>query len=224
MLPLPLVVGYFYYRWIGDSKEVGYALLRMSTQLLLIGYVLEFLFHQKSMLAGGLIVTFMMVVSSLIALRSFKEKSFENFWHVFLAIFLGGTVNLVIIIVAVLDIRPLYTPQIVIPLAGMIYANAMNTVAIAAERFESELERFGYEKARMHAFRAAMIPRINVLLVVGLVSIPGMMTGQILSGVSPLIAARYQIMVMAMVLGSSGVSAILFLLFQKKRFTVTSSK
>ena len=104
-----------------------------------------------------------------------------------------------------------------IPLAGMIYANAMNAVSIAIERFDYEREKGSYEQARFLAFKAAMIPQINVLLAVGLVSLPGMMTGQILSGVSPLIAARYQIVVMAMVLGSSGISTILFLLWQKNR-------
>lgn len=217
LVPLLLVVGYFYYRWVDDAYEIGYALTRMVAQLLLIGYVLEFLFKDNSPYSGALIVLFMIGVSSLIALRSFKHKSFTNYRHVFGAIAIGGTLNLAIIILLVLDVEPLYTPMVVIPLAGMIYANAMNTVAIAAERFESEFEKGSYEKARLHAFKAAMIPRVNVLLAVGLVSLPGMMTGQILSGVSPLIAARYQIMVMAMVIGSSGVSAILFLLWQKGR-------
>ena len=62
-----------------------------------------------------------------------------------------------------------------------------------------------------------MIPQVNALLAVGLVSLPGMMTGQILSGISPLVAVRYQIVVMAMVLGSAGISTILFLIWQKKK-------
>ena len=88
---------------------------------------------------------------------------------------------------------------IVIPLAGMIYANAMNAVSLGAERYESELEH-GEVTARSRAFRSALIPQVNAFLAVGLVSLPGMMTGQILSGVDPLIAVRYQMMVMAMVL------------------------
>jgi putative ABC transport system permease protein len=216
-LPPLVVVGYFYYRWIDNAHEIGYALTRMVAQLLLIGYVLEFLFKNDSPYGGAAIVLFMISVSSLIALRSFKQKNFTNYWHVFGSIAIGGTLNLVLTIAMVLDVKPLYTPMVVIPLAGMIYANAMNTVAIAAERFESEITKCRYEEARLHAFKAAMIPRVNVLLAVGLVSLPGMMTGQILSGVSPLIAARYQIMVMAMVIGSSGISAILFLLWQKGR-------
>ena len=68
-----------------------------------------------------------------------------------------------------------------------------------------------YTDARKIALDAALIPQINALLAVGLVSLPGMMTGQILSGVSPLIAARYQIMVMCMIFGAAGLSTIIYL-------------
>ena len=93
----------------------------------------------------------------------------------------------------------------------MIFANAMNTVSLAAERYESEREVHDYIEARHTALRAAMIPLINSLFAVGLVALPGMMTGQILSGVSPLVAARYQIVVMCMIFGSAGISAVCYL-------------
>ena len=73
-----------------------------------------------------------------------------------------------------------------------------------------------FEQAREIAFKACMIPQINSLLAVGLVSLPGMMTGQILSGVDPLIAVRYQIMIMTMILSSAGISAIIYFLLKKK--------
>jgi putative ABC transport system permease protein len=74
-----------------------------------------------------------------------------------------------------------------------------------------------WEEARLTAYHAAMIPVINSLFAVGLVSLPGMMTGQILSGVSPLIAARYQIMVMCMIFASAGISTAIFLTFSRRR-------
>jgi len=214
LLPV-LIVGYFYYRWVGNSKEIPYATLRMTLQLLLIGYVLEFLFQNDSPYIGILIVLFMVSVSSFIVLRNFETKNVKNYTYIFGAIAIGGTFNLAIVLAVVLEVKSLYVPSVMIPLAGMIYANAMNAVAIAAERFYNELQTQSYQEGRRAAFRAAMIPQVNALLAVGLVSLPGMMTGQILSGVSPLIAARYQIVVMAMVLGSSGISTILFLLWQK---------
>jgi putative ABC transport system permease protein len=85
-------------------------------------------------------------------------------------------------------------------------------VSLAAERFEAELGRAApHRTARSVALDAALIPQINGLLAVGIVSLPGMMTGQILSGVDPLVAVRYQIMVMCMVFGSGGLGAALYL-------------
>lgn len=216
MLAPLIVVAFFYYRWLDDAKELGYATLRMVSQLLLIGYALTFLFSQSSWWLGLCIILIMISISSVIALRSLKEKNLYEYTILFASIALGGSFNLLIVLVLVLEIKPLYTPSIVIPLAGMIYANAMNAVALSAERFENEIAIHSYEKARSIAFKASMIPQINSFLAVGLVSLPGMMTGQILSGVDPLIAVRYQIVVMAMVLGSSGISTILFLIWKKK--------
>ena len=79
--------------------------------------------------------------------------------------------------------------------------------------FKLEHERgIDYKNARQIAFQASLIPTINSLLAVGLVSLPGMMTGQILSGVSPLIAVKYQIIVMTMLFGASGIAAAIYLL------------
>ena len=123
-----------------------------------------------------------------------------------------GIFNLVLITQGVLHVEPWYQPTVVIPLAGMIFANAMNSVSLAGERLYSEIgHRLDYRRARNAAFQAAMIPVVNSLLAVGLVSLPGMMTGQILAGTSPLIAARYQIIVMCMIFGSAGISTALFL-------------
>ncbi|MEA1918841.1 MAG: ABC transporter permease [Campylobacterota bacterium] len=215
MLIPVVIVAYFYYRWVDNAKEIALATLRMVAQLLMIGYALSLIFASESMVLGIGIVLFMISVSSLIALRNFKDKSVQSYKVLFISIALGGTFNLMIVMIAVLNLEPLYRPEIVIPLAGMIYANAMNAVALAAERFENEIMMHSYESARHKAFKASMIPQINSFLAVGLVSLPGMMTGQILSGIDPLIAVRYQIVVMAMVLGSSGISTVLFLYWKK---------
>ncbi|MEC9313790.1 MAG: ABC transporter permease, partial [Pseudomonadota bacterium] len=105
------------------------------------------------------------------------------------------------------------------PLAGMIFANSMNSVSLAAERLAAELSRnLDFRQARNEAFQAAFIPTINSMLAVGLVSLPGMMTGQILSGVSPTVAAHYQIVVMCMIFASAGLSTALFLQISRKQF------
>ena len=95
---------------------------------------------------------------------------------------------------------------------GMRLANERKAVSLAGERRDSEIEQNQDDsRARNMAFQAAMIPVINALLAVGLVSLPGMMTGQILAGTPPTIAARYQIIVMCMIFSSAGISSALFL-------------
>jgi putative ABC transport system permease protein len=98
----------------------------------------------------------------------------------------------------------------------MIFAGAMNAVCLAAERLQSELARTAtFEEARRTAYQAAMIPITNSLFAVGLVALPGMMTGQILSGTSPLVAAKYQIVVMTMLFGASGIAAAVYLMLAR---------
>jgi putative ABC transport system permease protein len=158
----------------------------------------------------------MIIMSSFIVLRNINDKSIRSYFVIFFAIAIGGTINLVLIIEFVLDLTPFYEPRYVIPIAGMIYANSMNSISLAAERYEKELNILTIKEANRVSFKASMIPTINSFLAVGLVSLPGMMTGQILSGIDPLVAVRYQIMIMAMVLGSSGISVIIYLNMTKK--------
>ena len=158
----------------------------------------------------------MVTVSTWIALRNTNDRSFKHYSKIFTAIAISGIIHLVLIIEFVLDLKEFYEPRFVIPIAGMIFANTMNALSLAIERFEKEIIRYvEFTKAREIAFKACMIPQINSLLAVGLVSLPGMMTGQILSGVDPLIAVRYQIMIMTMVISSAGVSTVIYFLLNK---------
>lgn len=216
ILPL-LVVGYFYYRWTENKTEILFASFRMCVQLILIGYVLTSLFENNSHWLLGLLILIMVVASSLIARRHICNKNFKTYLTILFSIGAGGTINLLLILIFVLDLPNIFEPRVVIPLAGMIYANSMNAISLAAERFDKERTHLSYEKARAIAFKASMIPQINTFLAVGFVSLPGMMTGQILSGVDPLVAVRYQIVVMAMVLGSGGMSNIMYLLSLKEK-------
>jgi len=188
----------------------------MLVQLLLIGYVLTYIFDTNEAMVVLLVLAVMLLVSSGIALRPLRQSNRKLYLHVLLSISLGGVSTLALVTGAVLDLNPWFAPHMMIPLAGMIFANSMNTVSVAAERFESETgNQVDYIEARKLAMQAAMIPVINSMFAVGLVSLPGMMTGQILSGVSPLIAVRYQIMVMCMIFGSSGISVACYLWLMK---------
>ena len=120
------------------------------------------------------------------------------------------------LVMHVVGTMPWYHPQSFIPLAGMIVASSMNALSLYAERLASEREKHPFEVARNRAFNASLIPQFNSFLAVGLVSLPGMMTGQILSGVSPMVAVRYQIVVMVMILCTAGFSVVIYTFFSQK--------
>jgi putative ABC transport system permease protein len=200
------------HRWAGGAWQGVYANLRMLVQLLAIGYVLAYIFRTNQPLVICGVLALMLLVSAWIALRPIETRTLRAYLTALFAISCGGVTVLVLITQLVLDLGRWFEPRFVVPLAGMIFANAMNTVSLAAERFASELRHDSDEDlARRAALDAALIPQVNALLAVGLVSLPGMMTGQILSGVEPLVAARYQIMVMCMIFGSAGISAACYL-------------
>ncbi len=218
LLPV-LGIIFLLYRWGLNFRESLVAFFRMLLQLMLIGYFLTFIFktdHAEVILA---VLMVMLLASAWIALRTVKKQRKRLFLRTLAAITLGGGFTLALVTVGVLSLDPWYEPRFMIPLAGMIFANAMNSVSLAAERLTSELTAGKeFSAAKGKAFTASLIPITNALFAVGLVSIPGMMTGQILSGVSPLIAARYQIMVMLMVYASAGISSAVFLLISKDIF------
>lgn len=199
-------------RWSLDVRDAGVAIARMVLQLIAIGFVLTHIFASDDPRVVLAVLAVMLTVSGIIALRPLNRKSFRSFTLALGAIAVGGITTLIIVAAGVLRLDPWYMPRYLIPVAGMIFANAMNSVSLAAERFDSEIASgTAIFDAKRVALRAALIPITNSLVAVGLVSLPGMMTGQILSGVSPLIAVRYQIMVMCMVYGSSGLSAGIYL-------------
>ena len=205
------------FRW-GIKGSVGiYANIRMVLQLLLVGYILTYVFEISQTIIIILVIFLMVDVSAWIALRSIEEKSVKIYLKFFISIGLPGLVLLGLVTQLVLKMQTWFEPSLVIPIAGMIFANSMNTVSLAAERFESEFKQEkDYIKARRIALDASLIPQINSLFAVGLVALPGMMTGQILSGVDPIIAVRYQIMVMWMTFGSGGLASVLYLTLRRR--------
>ncbi len=214
-IPVGIVI-IIYALWTEDKKTLFYAIIRMFLQLILIGYFLSYIFQSKEPSLIMLILSIMLIAASLIALRPIKNKNKKHYLYVFVSIFIGGVFTLIIVIIGTIKLSPWFEPYVLVPIAGMIFANSMNAVSLAAERFEAEIELHDYKVARSRSLQASLIPIINSLFAVGIVSLPGMMSGQILSGISPLIAVRYQIMVMLMILGSGGISVVIYLLLVKR--------
>ena len=217
IVPVIVVIFILYY-WNLEWKNYMYAFCRMLIQLLLIGYCLSYIFLAENSLIILLILFTMVFLASWIALGIAHENKLKLLKSAFIAIIVGGGFNLVLVTQFILKLDPWYMPRYMIPLAGMVFASSMNGISLAAERLEAELKRnIKYKEAKVIALKTALIPITNSLLAVGLVSLPGMMTGQILSGVSPHIAVRYQIMVMFMIFSSVGLSSYLFLMIAKNK-------
>ena len=214
-IPAIIVVALLY-RWKLSPGVAAHALARMIAQLFIIGYLLILIFASSNSATSLGVIAVMTVAAAWISMRPLKNAGGRNYLVALLAIMTGGLSTLTLVVGFVFDMSPWYSPQFAIPLAGMIMAACMNAVSLAAERYEADcVQGRTYDEARNHALHAAMIPVINSLFAVGVVSLPGMMTGQILSGISPLVAARYQIVVMFMLFGAAGISASAYLLMQK---------
>ena len=217
-IPVAVVV-FIIWKWQLDYKTSVYAVFRMLVQLLLIGYFLNYIFESDNAWIVVAVLAVMLFSSSWIALRTLSAHRKVLYMKAFWSILMGGGLVLILVTQGVLNLEPWFLPSYMIPLAGMIFASAMNSVSLAGERLEAELTHdMPYAQARKVALQASLIPITNSLFAVGLVSLPGMMTGQILSGVSPFIAARYQIMVMCMIFSSAGISSALFLVLSKASF------
>lgn len=215
-----LIVLFIQFSWSLPQKRTMHALARMLVQLLFVGFFLGYIFDSSSSWLVLILLIVMVLFSSWIALNNINAPKVYLFQRAVLAISLSGALTLLVITQGVLNLSPWYHAQTLIPLAGMVFASCMNSVSLSGERFYSELSnKVSYEQARNIAFQTSMIPNVNALLAVGIVSLPGMMTGQILSGISPFIAARYQIMVMCMIFASAGISSAYFLYLNKPKAT-----
>ncbi len=206
------VVALVMWRWAAGTSTLAWASVRMVVQLVLIGYVLTFVFSAEHPLVVSVVLTVMLGAASWIAMRPLRVRHRRVYRDALLAIAAGGLPTLALVVLAVLRPEPWFEARTLIPIAGMVFSSAMNTVSLAAERFELEIGRdASVLDARRDALNTALIPLINSFLAVGLVALPGMMTGQILAGVAPHVAVRYQIAVMCMTFGAVGIAAIVYL-------------
>ena len=221
-IPVSLVI-IIQYSISTEWKNSFYAIIRMLSQLIMIGYILSYIFSSDNYLIILCILILMISLASWIALGVVFEQRKKLYLSAFISILFGGGFPLFLVSHYLLQLEPWYMPRYIIPLAGMIFASSMNGISLAIDRLIAELRKnINYDDAKAIALKTALIPITNSLFAVGLVSIPGMMTGQILSGVSPIIAVRYQIMVMCMIYSAVGISSYLFLIINKSKRSLIS--
>lgn len=221
---------------LGLLKSLIWGTIRTFVQLTLIGYVLTYVFSLNNLWLILALVTLMCFIASRTAVR--RTPNVPDFPVVLAFLSLLASTYLVGSIVTGLIIapEPWYSARIVIPIFGMILGNSMNGIALSLDRLYSEarsrsaeieaLLSFGatpWEAVRhcvREAMRAGMMPIINSLMVVGVVSLPGMMTGQILGGADPREAVRYQIVVMLMIAAAVAIGCLLLVgLSYRRLFT-----
>ena len=213
---------------IGQEGQMLWASVRMVFQLLAVGYLLHFVFAVKNPLPV-IAIWFVMGAFALQVMGGRIKRKMPHFYRVMgTSLFIGCGGVTFLFCTVVVRYSPWWDPRYLIPLAGMIIGNSMNGASLAAERLGAEMRerkdeiesalclgasgRQASETAVQTAFRAALVPTVNTMAAMGIVSRPGMMTGQILSGTEPMVAVRYQVAIMCAITGAVAITAFLILL------------
>jgi putative ABC transport system permease protein len=207
-------------------RQVAVAAVRMVVQLTAIGYILRLIFKLNSPAATlAIIVVMVLVAGREVAAR--PEQKFKDFSNLALG---AGSVAMATFVTAVLALttairpQPWFDPRYAIPLAGIILGNVLNAASLTLDSLLGGVVRdrtaiearlcLGssyWEAVREQirgAIRRGLLPIINQMSAAGVVTLPGIMTGQILAGMDPLEAVKYQILLMFLLSGGSGLAAV----------------
>jgi putative ABC transport system permease protein len=210
----------------GISRQLLIAAARTAIQLTLIGLVLKTLFANVHLAWVTLMALFMLLVAGREVMVRQKRR-FRGWWGYALgtvSMFLSSFTVAVFTLVVILGETPWYTPQYAIPLLGMLLGNTMNGIAIAMDRLTTTawdqreiiearlMLGQSWDQAisaiRQQAVSSGLIPIINAMAAAGVISLPGMMTGQILAGAPPVEAVKYQILIMFLITVGTGLGTL----------------
>lgn len=218
--------GLSWFMGLGLVRSLMIAALRTVIQLILIGLVLKAVFAHSDPLWLALIAMTMLLIAGREVMAR-QQRRFKGWWGFGLgtsAMFVSTFTVTVLVMTVIIQVDPWYTPQYAIPLLGMMFGNTMNGIALGLDRLTQQAwqQRHVIEARlalgqtaqqaiadiRRDSVRTGLIPIINAMATAGLVSLPGMMTGQILAGVDPVEAVNYQILIMFMVTAGTGFGTI----------------
>jgi putative ABC transport system permease protein len=207
---------------LGVSRQILVAALRTTVQLLLIGLVLRAVFENVHWGWITLIAAVMLLAAAreVMARQTRPLRGGWGFGVGTLSMFLSSFAVTALALIVIIDGNPWYAPQYAIPLLGMLLGNTMNGISLGMGRLtesawqqravleqrlllgQSRLEAIS--DLRRDAVRTGLVPIINAMAAAGIVSLPGMMTGQILAGSPPVEAVKYQILIMFLIAGGTG--------------------
>ncbi|SFL81514.1 ABC transporter permease [Halanaerobium salsuginis] len=220
---------------IGQEKQIIIASLRMTLQLIIIGFILEYVFNNQNPLFS-LAILILMEIFAVHNIYSRTEVELQHDMRKIIAVsmFLGTLLSLAYFIFIVVQLKPWFRADYFIPLAGMLIGNSMTGISLGINHLltgisdkQQLIENYlmlGVEPEKsiaeitQQAFYNAILPTINSMLGMGIVFLPGMMTGQILAGASPLIAIKYQIAIMLGILGSVTLTVFFLIKYGAKTF------
>lgn len=220
---------------ISREKEILISSVRMTIQLILTGYILIYLFDNINPIYTIIVIILMEIFAIQNIFKRTKTIISNSLKKIIAFSMLFGTLSsLIYFLFVVINISPWYDPRYVIPIAGMIIGNSMTGISLGVNRLvdgmysqkhivESALmlgatPRMATKEIVDNAFDSAILPTINSMVGMGIVFLPGMMTGQILSGTSPVTAIEYQIAIMLGILGSVALTVIVFVQLGYKTF------
>ncbi len=210
---------------IGLEFNLALATGRTILQLAVLGYILEFIFALDNPWAVLAILSVMLTISAIVARNRITQKIPQMLPLVWGSIFVSTTLTMVYTNILIIQPDRWFEPQYVIPLAGIVLGNAMNAAALAGERLVSTINASHLEiethlslgatpqqaivQYRKDAVRAGLIPTVNQMMIIGMVTLPGIITGQLLSGVNAREAASYQILIMLMIAFTNVLTTVL---------------
>ena len=219
---------------IGNHIQYLVALLRMTVQLAMAGFLLRFIFKLNTLGVVMLVYFVMSIFASHTVMTRVNAKIKNLFLKLFIPISISGILSLLFFQFFLSKTGLWYEARYFIPLSGMFLGNSMNACAICIDRFVSEIKNNinkievlislganpfeAIQKPFRKAIYAASIPIITNMSGIGVVFLPGLMTGQILSGADPVVSVKYQISVMVLILLSLTVASVSVLFFSYKDF------
>ena len=220
---------------LGQSKLLIISTLRMFVQLFIVGIILRTLFSYQSILLLIGLASAMLIIAGIevFARQRIKFKGLWGFGLGTSSMFVSSVALAFFALATIIQPEPWFTPQYAIPLLGMLLGNTMNGISLGlgrltddAWRQKKEIEaqlmlgrtaRESILSIEKNCLRTALTPTINAMAVSGIVSLPGMMTGQILAGADPLEAVKYQILIMLLITAGVGFGSLIAVWFGAKR-------
>jgi putative ABC transport system permease protein len=215
------------------ERRLALAAVRTVIQLLLIGYVLRWVFDIENVWLILAVALLMIAAAGHASVQRSSRTLTGVIWRAWGTLLVSGLLTSVIVTGVIIGAEPWYQPQYLVPLLGMVLGNSLTGISLTMDSLLQRLDErrdevemllahgaTRWEAARdslAEAVRRGMIPIINAMMVVGIVSLPGMMTGQILAGADPVEAVKYQVVVMFMIAGATSTGCIIMVLLLYRR-------